>query len=121
MTIIGRGGVQPGTIESRMGVEFTRDERARAAQIFEELKVNGYIRSTLDDLVDPENWVVITDAGADYMLRDMRDYIDEKLGAFFPHLVELRRGMWHALGRTSPDAARQAAHSARELISQLLH
>ena len=114
MTIIGRGAVQPGTLETRMDVEFTRDERGRAAQIFEELKDNGYIRSTLDDLVDPGNWVAITDAAADYMLRDMRDYIDEKLSAIGPHLVELRKGMWDALGRG------QAAHPARELISQHL-
>jgi hypothetical protein len=50
----------------------------------------------------------------------MRDHIDEKLSAIGAHLVELRDGMWDALARTSPDAARKAAHSARALIDQLL-
>jgi predicted pPIWI-associating nuclease len=120
MTLIGRGDAQPGTIEARMAVQFTRDERARVARTFEELKRNSYIQSTLDDLVEPENWVTITEAGTDYLRRGMRDHIDEKLSAVSPHLVELRQGMWDALARTSPDAARQAAHSARELIVQLL-
>jgi DNA-binding PadR family transcriptional regulator len=120
MTIIGRGDAQPGMVEERMSIQFTANERARAAQTFEELKRNGYIQSTLDDLIDPENWVTITEAGTEYLRRDMRDHIDEKLSAVSPHLVELRKGMWDALARTSPDAARQAAHSARELIDQLL-
>jgi hypothetical protein len=120
MTIIGRGDAQPGTLETQMGVEFTRRERARAAAAFEELKRNGYIQATPYDLVDPENWVALTEPGVDYLRRDMRDHIDEKLSAISAHLVELRKGMWDALGRSSPDAPRQAAHSARELIDQLL-
>src|SRR5262249_41797948 len=35
-------------------------------------------------------------------------------------LVEMRAGMWNAVGRDAPDAPRQAAHSARELIDQTL-
>jgi hypothetical protein len=120
MTILGRGEAQPGTIETRIGVQFSREERARAAQIFEDLKRNGYIQATLDDLVDPENWVMITEAGTQYLRRGARDHIDTKLAEISPHLVELREGMWDALGRSSPDAPRQAAHSARELIDQIL-
>src|SRR5215470_13889837 len=67
MNLIGRGAFQRGTIETRMGVEFTQDERARAARIFEELKRNGYVQATYDDLVDPENWVKITEAGNRYL------------------------------------------------------
>ena len=48
------------------------------------------------------------------------DDIDLGLEAISPHLVELRQGMWDVIGRTSPDAPRQAAHSARELIDQVL-
>ena len=120
MNLVGRGDFQQGTIEATMGAQFSRDERARAAQVFEELKRNGYIQATLDDLVDPENWVRITEAGSRYLRTGMRDHIDAKLEAVGLHLVELRRGMWDALARTSPDAPRQAAHSARELIDQLL-
>lgn len=120
MTMVGRGDAQAGTVEVRMSARFTANERARAAQAFEDLKRNGYIRPTLDDLVDPENWVAITEAGTIYLRRDLRDHIDEKLCAVSSHLIELRKGMWDALERTSPDAARQAAHSARELIDQLL-
>jgi hypothetical protein len=75
MTIIGRGDAEPGMIEARMAVQFTRDERARAAQTFEQLKRNGYIQSTLDDVVDPENWVTITEAGA------ARHFCDWRLGS----------------------------------------
>jgi DNA-binding PadR family transcriptional regulator len=120
MTIIGRGDGQAGTIEYRLSVELTAKERSRAARTFEQLKRDGYLEATLDDLVDPENWVAITDAGVKYLQRNMRDHIDEHLNAISAHLVELRKGMWDALDRTSPDAVRQAANSARELIDQLL-
>jgi hypothetical protein len=70
--------------------------------------------------MDPENWVEITTSGKEFLRRDFKDEIDIGLERVSPHLVELRRGMWDAADRTSPDAARHAAHSARELLAQLL-
>lgn len=120
MNMLGRGGFQSGDIEYRLHVQFTADERAQAARVFDDLKRSGYITPTYDDLVDPENWVTITESGREYLRMGAADYIDTCLAKISPHLVELRKGMWDAVRRTSPDAARHAAHSARELIGQLL-
>jgi Predicted pPIWI-associating nuclease len=84
------------------------------------LKADGYIQSTFDDLVDPENWVAITESGRQFLKAGLRDAIDLRLAEIREHLIELRAGMWDAAGRKSPDAPRQAASSARELVDQLL-
>jgi hypothetical protein len=111
---------QRGELEGVLAVEFCPEDRALAAKAFEELREGEYIRATYDDLADPENWVVITDAGSEFLRCGLKDAIDLGLEKIGVHLVELRQGMWEAVGRNSPDAARQAAHSARELIDQLL-
>lgn len=118
--VIGRE-YQPGSLEHALNVSFSPDDRALAGAAFEELKRDGYIRSTLRDLTDPESWVEITSEGEEYLRRDLKDDIDDRLEVIAPHLVELRRGMWDAVRRTSPDAPRQAATSARELLAQLLN
>ena len=46
---------------------------ALAARAFEELKKDGLIRSTMADLVDPENWCEITDAGRQALERGVLD------------------------------------------------
>jgi hypothetical protein len=111
---------QKGDLEGHLGVEFDPNERARAAQAFEELRRDGYLQATYSDLADPENWVTITSSGKEFLGRDLKDNIDLALESISPHLVELRQGMWDAIDRTSPDAPRQAANSARELLDQLL-
>ena len=63
---------------------------------------------------------MITDAGSEFLRQGLKDQIDLALERIQPHLVELRHGMWDAIGRTTPDAPRQAANSARELVDQLL-
>jgi DNA-binding PadR family transcriptional regulator len=119
--LIGRGeSNNRGGIEYQLSVSLSADERALAARSFEELRRDGYIQATYADLADPENWVAITDLGKQFLQRDLKDAIDVKLALIGPHLVELRDGMKDAVGRTSPDAPRQAAHSARELLDQLL-
>jgi hypothetical protein len=111
---------QRGAIEEHLGISFTADDRAFADQAFNELRRDGYLQSTYRDLADPENWVEITDRGRTYVQNGLKDGIDRKLEEIGAHLVELRRGMLDAVERTSPDAARHAAHSARELLDQIL-
>ncbi len=117
--LVGRA-FQAGAIEHRLGVQFDATQRAMAASAFDELKDNGYVQSTFDDLVDPDNWISITDAGKQFLARGLRDHIDLALASINEHFVELRSGMHDAAIRTSPDAPRQAIHSARELIDQVL-
>jgi hypothetical protein len=119
LTLIGRD-FQRGSLEVHLNREFNPGERACAAQAFEELRHDGYLAATYRDVVDPENWVAITDLGRELLHRDLKDSIDLGLEAISPHLLELRQGMWDAVRRTSSDACRQAAHSARELLDQLL-
>src|SRR5882672_10064861 len=117
--VIGRQ-YQEGALEYQLRTKFDSDDRALAAQAFEELRRDGYLQATYRDTADPENWVEITSSGKDFLGRDLKDRIDIGLETISPHLVELRQGMRDAVDRTSPDAARQAAHSARELVTQLL-
>lgn len=119
MNLIGRE-FQRGELEVILHITFSPEDRTLAAKAFDELKRDGYIQPTYDDLVDPENWVVITDSGLEFLRRELKDNINLELEKIGLHLVDLRRGMWDAIARTSPDAPRQAAHSARELIDQVL-
>jgi hypothetical protein len=119
LNLIGRD-FQRGSLEVHLNREFNPAVRARAAHAFEELRHDGYLVATYRDIVDPENWVAITDLGTEFLSRDLKDTVDFGLEAISPHLVELRQGMWDAVNRTSPDAPRQAANSARELLDQLL-
>lgn len=111
---------QAGAIEHFLGVRFDDDDRAQADRAFEDLKRANYIQPSYSDLADPEKWVYLTTLGADFLRRDLKDEIDFALEQISPHLVELRQGMHEAVERVSPDSARQAASSARELISQVL-
>jgi hypothetical protein len=117
--IIGRS-FQPGPLEQRLNTTFTPEDRALASAAFEQLKADGFVQPTFSDIADPENWVTITDLGKQFLKSGLRDAIDIHLAGIGEHLIELRAGMWDASSRTSPDAARQAAHSARELIDQVL-
>jgi DNA-binding PadR family transcriptional regulator len=117
--LIGRE-FQRGDLERHLDVTFVPEQRAQAARNFDELIRDGYVQPTWKDLIEPENWVAITSAGKDLLNRHLKDAVDLALEGLSPHLPELRRGMWDAVERSSPDAARQAAHSARELLDQLL-
>lgn len=64
--------------------------------------------------------MIITSSGKDLLNRGLKDAVDLALESLGAHLPELRRGMWDAAERSSPDASRQAAHSARELLDQVL-
>jgi hypothetical protein len=111
---------QRGDLEFHLGVEFSPEERALAARAFDELRSANLIQPTFSDIAVPENWVVITDAGRDALKREAIDDLDEVLLSINPNLLEMRRGAWAALSAGNPDSIRQAAHSARELIDQVI-
>jgi hypothetical protein len=109
-----------GDLERHLHLSFTDQDRSLASRAFDELRRDGYIEPTYEDMVDPENWVSITDMGRDWLSNSLRDFIDECLINISVQLPEFRRGMHDAIQRASPDSFRQAAHSARELIDQTL-
>jgi len=119
INLIGRPA-QSGELEFRLKVEFDAQERALAAKAFDELRAGGLIQPTYTDAVVPEDWVVITDAGRQALKHGFLDALDEVLTNINPYLLEIRRGAWAALGAGHSDSLRQAAHSARELIDQVL-
>src|SRR4051812_24252972 len=61
-TVLGRGQAQ-GDLERTLGVNFDRDSRRLADRAFEALRASGQITSTHEDLVDPEQWVELTESG----------------------------------------------------------
>jgi Predicted pPIWI-associating nuclease len=120
MNLLGRPN-QPGRVEWLLGVTFEPAQRVLADRSFEELKAAGLIQPTYRDLVNPLEWVEISDAGREALDRNRLNDLDGALAAIDPRLVGVRRGVWAALGSGQPDAVRQAAHSARELVDQTLH
>lgn len=110
----------PGVLENRLRGKFNAAQRALAGQAFEQLKQADLIRATYRDTVDPENWVEITEAGLQALEAGALDALDTSLKKIELHLLEIRRGAWSALVSGKPDSLRQAAHSGRELIDQIL-
>jgi hypothetical protein len=103
------------------GIEFTLEERAQAMRCARELQDLGLIVPTYSDLANPEEWRVITGAGQDALDRGALDDVDRTLWDLSPEFVNMRRGAWRAANSSAPDTLRQAAHSGRELVSQVLH
>jgi hypothetical protein len=118
--MLGGRGDQRGDLERHLSVTFGAPDRQRADWAFGQLLNDGLISPTYADLVDPASWVEITESGRDALRRGVLDSLDEALRKISPHLVEVRDGAWAAIASSRPDAARQAAHSARELIEQTL-
>lgn len=111
---------QAGSLENEIGRKLSAEERTGAARILAKLLQDGLLEATYEDMADPENWLRITDAGREAVKRGAPDEIDARLMELDPRLVELRRGAWAAVHSHQPDAASHAAHSGRELVSQLL-
>jgi hypothetical protein len=78
------------------------------------------LEPTYTDLADPEGWLRMTARGREALSRGTLDELDAALHRLGPSLVELRHGAWSAANSTAPDSPRQAAHSARELLRQVL-
>lgn len=101
--------------------DFTIEERAQARRCARELEVACLIVPTYGDLSSPEEWMVITDAGRKALERGAVDELDAALWRLSPTFVEMRRGAWRAANGGLADTQRQAAHSGRELVNQVLH
>lgn len=95
-------------------------ERALAGQLLRELEDAGLARPTYRNVADPANWIEITDAGTAALETGVLDPLDGVLKSIDSHLLQIRRGAWSALRSGQPDSLRQAAHSVRELIDQVL-
>ncbi|WP_025661763.1 hypothetical protein [Rhizobium sp. IBUN] len=112
---------QSGGLEAELGRRLETNERAKAASALEELLASRLLEPTYEDLSDPENWLRITEAGHEALRRGGTSELDLRLQSLGSQLQALRRGAWNALLDRREDATRQAAHSGRELISQVLH
>lgn len=119
MNLIGRP-YQRGPLEECLGTTFDTETRQLADRAFEALRAKSFIRPTYGDLVNPELWVEITAAGRDALARGALDALDAALIRISPHLAEMRAGAWEAVHSGRADSLRQAAHSGRELIDQVL-
>ena len=109
-------------LEAELGsLKFVPEERAQAMRCARELMDLGLIIPTYSDLSNPEEWRIITDAGRDALARGALDELDKALWHLSPDFVNMRRGAWRAANSSAPDTLRQAAHSGRELVSQVLH
>ncbi len=117
--VLGRPS-QRGALEHQLGVTFTTEERNAAHRALTELETAGLIQATHQDAIEPFNWLEISPAGKRALERHVLDVLDYRLLAIDPHLIEIRDGAWSAAYSAQPDATRQAAHSGRELIRQVL-
>jgi hypothetical protein len=123
--VIGRAGggdrYSWGDLERLVGEAFDDETRRLAARAFESLVSDGLLVCTHQDMVSPESWFTISDAGRRALERVAFDALDEVLLRIRPHFPEMHEGMHVAVRSGTPDAARQAAHSARELLTQVLN
>jgi hypothetical protein len=119
INVLGRP-LTPGGLEGVLGTRLEPPERALAAKALRDLEGAGLVRANYRDTVDPENWLEITEAGTAALARGALDELDAALASIDPHLVEMRHGAWAAIHSAEPDSIRQAAHSARELFTQIL-
>ncbi len=111
---------QGGSLESDLGMKFTDEERALAGIAIAQLKQSGHIQPTYKDITNPEDWLELTDKGQLALTQNALDELDVALSKIDPKLCELRHGATQSLLSGDPDAKRQASHSARELIRQVL-
>jgi hypothetical protein len=121
VNVIGRGvGAARGYVERHLAVEFSPEERARAARLYQHLVAEGLLGSSFHDPSDYLSWCAITDAGRQALQRGLLDDLDHALAKINPVLVEMRDGAWARLRSELPDGPRQAASSAREMVQQTL-
>src|SRR5437588_12011833 len=78
MNLIGRGS-SPGNLERRLGISFNTENRELVDRAFEQLKADGRIRSTYDDMIDPESWVEFPETGREALSPKCFDALDVAL------------------------------------------
>lgn len=108
-----------GLLDQRLG-PLSPDERALASRAYDELRDDGLISPSYESPKDPDNWCRITKRGRFMLERSLLDELDEALAEIDPELIDLRDGAHDRARSTGSDAARQAAHSAQELMDQVL-
>ncbi len=109
-----------GHVEAELRIRFDDSQRVLAHEAIRQLKQRGLFELTYNDPNQPENYIRISEKGRKALNDGLLDSLDRALIDLNPEFVELRDAAWSALNQQSPEAARQAAHSARELIDQLL-
>jgi hypothetical protein len=109
-----------GDLELALAKSLTESERDRAYRAFDRMRESGWLRPTRTDITVPDDWVVITEAGRKALEGGTLDELDAALEKLDTHLIEVRRGIWSALDSGQPHSLAQAAHSARELVDQVL-
>jgi hypothetical protein len=120
VNLIGRE-LQRGDIECHLGTTFDNGGRLATANAIDRLLKKQLIQSTFRDLVEPENWYEITDAGMNASGSRLLDELDHLLSGVSPKLPELRKGCWYAISQAGPDWARQAATSFRQMVTDVLN
>ncbi len=117
--LLGRSGV-PGNLETSMGVVFTKHEKIIAIHAFDELYQSRLIQHNTGCVCGTDNWYEMTDKGKEALDTGNLDDLDQALSSIDESLKSLRYGAKSALKDYSHDSTRQGAHSARELIRQVL-
>lgn len=119
----GRGGGGGGDIEMALQTSFTPEERALAGNVINSLVDRALLVPTWTDLIEPENWLVITDLGTQALQTGSLDELDRLLlNIHSPDdLLQLRYGAHDAATSQHTDWQRHAATSCRELITKVLH
>ncbi len=117
--VLGREN-HPGALEEQLGMGFTVEERVLASRGLQQLEKDGLVQATHRNTTAPADWLEITTAGRRALERGALDDLDRALTDLDSALLTVRHGAWAALDSSQPDALRQAAHSGRELIRQVL-
>jgi len=114
----GRGG--RGELERQLDTDFADEERAIAHRSMESLERDGLIQPTYKDVINPLDWLTLTETGKRALEREAVDDLDFLLISLDRGLLKSRHGAWSAVYSENPDTVRQAAHSARELLRLVL-
>jgi hypothetical protein len=106
-----------GTFEQWAGIRFTPEERAVAYDLLDELRASRHVMPTYSQLgPDAEDWYVLTERGKKAVERGDLDELDRRLRELSPELIDRRNSAWSVFHSGEPQATRQAAMAARELL-----
>lgn len=119
-SVIGLGFSEgSGLLDQRLG-RLSPEERALASRAHDELRADDLLVASYENPHDPEGWCYITERGRVMLERSLLDELDAALFEIDRSLIDRRDGAHDRMRSSGPDAARQAAHSAQELMNRLL-